>query len=206
MNLSANRGFSLVEMLVVLLIIGIIAAFAVPVVAGVSRSSRLTRAAATVGDQLALGRQAAIARNRTVEVRFYQFADPEVPGSPSSFRALQTFEVINARALSPLDKMQILPTAVIIDASPGLSSLVDPQKRILVSGADPLPRAGTNYHYVSLRFHPDGSTDLLPTQGPWFLTLHDEVRGDGLAQPPANFTTMEVDPINGSVKFFRPGL
>ena len=81
------------------------------------------------------------------------------------------------------------------------------QRRELVrSGTDPLPRVGANYRYVALRFHPDGSTDLLPTAGPWFLTLHDEVQGDGLAQPPANFSTIEMDPVNGSLKFFRPGL
>jgi uncharacterized protein (TIGR02596 family) len=206
MSRSAYRAFSLIEMLVVILIIGIIATFAVPIVTSVGRSSRLNRATQTVADQLALARQTAISRNHAVEVRFYQFADPETPGSSSSFRALQTLEVINARAISPLDKVQPLPASTIIDASPTLSSVLDPGKRAMAPGTDPLPRIGTSYLYVALRFHPDGSTDLLPTAGAWFLTVHDEVQGDGLARPPANFVTLEIDPINGSLKFFRPGL
>lgn len=206
MKRSSDSGFSLMEMLVVILIIGIIAAFAVPVVTGVNRSSRLARGAQIVADQLALARQTAITRNRQVEVRFYKFADPEELTSPSRFRGMQILEVINARALSPLDKVQPLPTTVIIDASATLSSLFDPAHKTPVLGADALPRVGTNYQYIALRFRPDGSTDLLPTQGPWFLTIHEEIYGDGLTRPPANFTTMEIDPINGGVKFFRPGL
>jgi uncharacterized protein (TIGR02596 family) len=206
MNLSSQSAFSLLEMLVVILIISIIATFAVPVVTGVNRSSQLATGTQIVADQLALARQTAISRNRQVEVRFYKFSDPEQPMSGSCFRALQTLEVINARTTSPLDKVQSLPTAVIIDSSATLSSLFDPAKKTPVPGVDPLPRVGPNYQYVSLRFRPDGSTDLLPTQGPWFITIHEEIRGDGLARPPANFTTVEIDPINGGVKFYRPGL
>lgn len=201
-----DSGFSLLEMLVVILIISIIAAFAVPVVTGVNRSSQLARGTQIVSDQLAIARQTAITRNRQVEVRFFQFADPEQPGSRNCFRGLQTLEVVNARTVSPLDKVQPLPTNVIIDASAALSSLLDPAQNAAVPGTDPLPRVGTNYQYVSLRFRPDGSTNLLPTKGPWFLTLHEEIHGDGLARPPANFATLEIDPINGGVKFYRPGL
>jgi uncharacterized protein (TIGR02596 family) len=201
-----DSGFSLLEMLVVILIISIIATFAVPVVTGINRSSQLARGTQIVADQLAIARQTAITRNRQVEVRFFKFADPEQPMSRNCFRGLQVLEVINPRAISPLDKMQPLPTNVIIDASAALSSLLDPAQKTAVPGADQLPRVGTNYQYVSLRFRPDGSTDLLPTKGPWFLTLHEEIYGDGLTRPPANFTTLEIDPINGSVKFYRPGL
>ena len=206
MKRSTCSAFSLVEMMVVILIISIIAAFAVPVVTGINRSSQLARGTQILADQLTLARQTAISRNRQVEVRFYQFADPETPGSRTSFRALQTLEVINARAVSPLDRVQTLPTSVIFDSAATLSSLFDSAKKPAVRGADPLPRVGTNYQYVSLRFRPDGSTDLLPTQGPWFVTVHEEIHGDGLAKPPANFVTVEIDPINGGLKFFRPGI
>jgi uncharacterized protein (TIGR02596 family) len=194
------------EMLVVILIISIIATFAVPVVTGINRSSQLSRGTQILSDQLNLARQTAIARNRQVEVRLYKYADPEQPNSLAAFRGMQTLEVLSPRAVSPLDRLQTLPTAVIIDSSATLSSLLDPNKKQLVSGSDPLPRMGTNYQYVALRFRPDGSTDLLPTQGPWFLTVHEEISGDGLTKPPANFTTLEIDPINGGIKFFRPGL
>ncbi len=206
MNRTAHRAFSLLELIVVIAIIGLIASMAVPVVGSVARSARLNQATQIITDQLAIARQTAIGRNHAVEVRFFQFADPDSPGSKSSYRALQTLEVINGRQMVPLDKVQNLPISTIADHAPALSSLLDPAKRTVVPGSDPMPRISTGYQYTAIRFRPDGSTDLLPTEGPWFLTLHDETAGDGLAKPPQNFTTIEIDPVNGSLKFYHPGL
>jgi uncharacterized protein (TIGR02596 family) len=191
-------------------IMAIILAFAVPATNTILRGNRMTQATQIIVDRLALARQTAITKNRAVEVRFYQFADPEVPGTAASFRALQALEVVKANVVLPLEKLQPLPTAIIIDSAQSLSSLLDPNdphKRTKVTAtisSPSLPRVGTNYSYVALRFRPDGSTDLLPT-AEWFLTLHSEVSGDGLTTPPANFVTVDIDPVSGTLKFFRPG-
>jgi hypothetical protein len=58
-----------------------------------------------------------------------------------------------------------------------------------------------------MHFTASGATDLLPTGGPsgsWFLTLHAETKGDGLSIPPPNFVTIQVDPVSGTLEFFRP--
>jgi uncharacterized protein (TIGR02596 family) len=204
MRRSPCLGFSLLEMLAVILIIGIIAGLLVPAASGIVRGTRLTQATQTIMDELGLARQTAIAKNRLVEVRLYQYSDPESPASSSRFRAVQTFQVVNSRWFFPLDKVQPLPTATIVDSAPVLSSVLDPATRPPSAGTEPLPVIGINYQYVAVRFHPDGSTDLLPTGGPWFLTLHDEVAGDALKQPPPNFSTIEIDPVNGSLHVFRP--
>ena len=204
MSRSTAAAFSLLEMIVVIAIVGIIAAMAIPVAGSVSRATKLTQASQTIGDQLAIARQTAIATNRAVEVRFYQYADPEVPGSKVAFRAIQALEIVNPRLITAVDKLQALPDSMIIDSAPVLSSILDPAKRTVSAGTDSLPRVGTNYKYVAMRFRPDGSSDLLPTAGTWFLTVHDEIQGDGLTQPPPNFATIEIDPVNGALKFFRP--
>lgn len=204
--MKLRSAFSLIELMVVMAIIAIVAAFVVPVAGNVSRGVKLSHATQTVGDEFATARQSAIGRNRMIEVRIYQYSDPEIPGSASCFRAVQMFEIINARSFSPLDKVQALPTATIIDSGAALSSLLDPAKVTIAKGVDALPRVGTNYNYVAFRFRPDGSTNLLPTAGTWFLTIHEETYGDGLALPPPNFDTLEVDPVNGSVRLFRPGV
>ena len=204
MSRSSRLGFSLLEMLAVILIIGIIAGVLVPAASGIVRGTRLTQATQTIVDELGVARQTAIGKNRLVEVRLYQYADPQTPASSSRFRAVQTFQVVNSRWFFPLDKVQPFPTSTIMDSAPGLSSVLDPTTRPPSAGTDPIPVVGTNYQYVAIRFHPDGSTDLLATGGPWFLTLHDEVNGDALNQPPANFSTVEIDPVNGSLHVFRP--
>jgi len=201
-----RSGFTLLELLLVMAILIIVIAIVAPAASTIIRGNRVSQAAQTVVDQMGLARQLALTRNHNVEMRFYRFADPEAPTSASSFRALQIFDMVSAAAAVPAGKMQMLPPRIIADSSANLSSLFDPGKRSVRAGVDPLPRVGTNYQYAVIRFRPDGSTDLLPTAGSWFLTLHDEATGDALSQPPANFVTVEVDPANGVVQLFRPGV
>jgi uncharacterized protein (TIGR02596 family) len=157
-----RSAFSLVELLIVVAIIGIIAGFGVPAVQGVLRGSALTQASSQLTDNLALARQHAISRNRTVEVRFYRFGDPEVPGetasdpSSGSFRALQYFEVNETGVSVPIGKYQRFPDTMMMNAGERLSTLLGEQttlgQRLVTSGEvkngknPELPRnVGVNY-------------------------------------------------------------
>lgn len=212
----ARAAFTLVEMLVVIVIIAIIARFTVPAVTGLIRGSAVTQASQMLTDQFSLARQQALSRNRAVEVRIYQCADPEVPGeviatqSTWSYRAFQMFEVVESGAAVPLDKVQRLPGAVIMNATATFSTIIagtGQTARTPTAASDPaLPRGvGLSYKYVAFRFLPDGSTNLSPTAtAGWFLTVHnlsDKPTGN---VPPPNFFTLQIDPVSGSTKGFRP--
>ncbi len=212
---SSRGGFSLIEMIVVVGIIAVIATFAVPAANTVIRGSQLTQASQVLSDQISLARQQAITKNRSVEVRFYRFADNEQPGEEADkpktgkFRAIQLFEVLETGTPVPMGKIHRLPTTVVINDGK-LTTLIDTNGTSSQSPKDPtntdpeLPRGvQRNYEYVAFRFLPDGSTNLMPTEN-WYATIHaltDQIEGDN---PPANFFTIQVDPVSGTTKSYRP--
>ena len=227
---SSRRAFSLIELVVVIAIIAIVAAFAVPAVGDIMKGSKLTQASQMLVDQFTLARQSALSRNRSIEVRFYRFGDPEVPGEDMTkpltgqFRAIQAFEIIESGAALPISRVEMLPVGIIMAAnttSPTetLSTLLDAQPQTQAVNdptAPPLPRGiKLNYEWVSFRYLSDGSTNLTPASS-WYVTLHgltDKPTSAGSSSggtsgggvtPPANFFTLQIDPVSGATKTFRP--
>lgn len=207
-------AFSLIELVVVIAIIAIIATFTVPAATTILRGSALTQASQTLTDQLSFARQRALSRNLAVEVRFYLYADPESPGETVSdsttwqYRAMQLFEVVESGVAVPIGKPERLPTSVVMEPNVAFSTLLSassqtPAKKPVSSDPE-LPRGVLkNYNYVAFRFQQDGSTNLAPAST-WFVTIRnltDKVTG---TKPPANFFTLQVDPVSGAVKGFRP--
>ena len=88
------KGFTLIEVLVVLSIIAVIVAFTIPAMAPALKGSKLRQAADQLEALLAGAHQRAITENRPVEVRFFRFEDPETPGSLPMYRAVQAAQVI----------------------------------------------------------------------------------------------------------------
>jgi uncharacterized protein (TIGR02596 family) len=227
--LSNARAFSLVELLVVISVIAIIAGFAVPAVTTMIRGSALSQGSQNIADQIVLARQLALSRNRSVEVRFYKFGDPETPGedpkNPDTgfFRACQTFEILDNGGALPTGGLTRLPAGVVMNEGE-LSTILKERPREKPKSSDPaLPdtQASRNYEYVALRFLPDGSTDLPPTgvEGggtngdSWYLTIHGtQIQSSGSGGPgrtatlPDNFFTLQIDPITGSTRSYRPSV
>ena len=210
--LPAQRtAFSLIELIVVIAIIAIIATFTVPAATTILRGSAITQASQSLTDQISLARQLALSRNRAVEVRFYQYADPEAPGEMITdqttwkYRAIQLFEIVESGVAIPLDKPQRLPVSVVIEPNIVFSTLI-PATPTKPTATDPdLPRGilKANYRYASFRFLQDGSTNL-SASSTWFVTIRNLTDSVVGTKPPANFFTIQIDPVSGAIKGFRP--
>jgi uncharacterized protein (TIGR02596 family) len=211
-------------LLLVVAIIAVLVALIAPAFNAIGKGLQLTQAGQMVSDQLGLARQAALSTSYPVEVRIYQFSDPEVPGETAGnanggkYRAIQSFEMVptasGSSTYTALTKMQRLPSTIIMDPGPALSDIIgNPQTApnmpaFANASAPPLnnlsiPRAGTSYNACYFHFLADGSTDLNLTanSGNWFLTMRDV---NDTAPTPKNFFTVEIDPYNGHIKTYRP--
>ena len=203
-----KNAFSLVELLVVIVIIGIIGSFAVPAVGQLLKGSALTQAANILTDQTAAARQQALTRNRSVEVRFFSFVDPEQVGETTPyFRAIQYFEIADGGIPNPTGRYVRFPNTVIMNPDPTLSSMLSDTPTSPNTNDPDLPRGvGRKYTYVSFRFQPDGATSL-PATSLSFITVHllNDLGRATASNPPPNFFTWMIDPVSGSSKIMRPG-
>lgn len=224
-KMPGGRAFSLVEILVVLSIIAVLMLLAVPAVEQMLKGSRVTVAGNLLVDQLNLAQQTAISTNQPVEVRIYKLPKPTsdpLTGALEEVRAIQVFKCKPDGTVEPADKPIFFPSGIVIVPNVAASSMLEvsdsdpntPDTAPFVDGAehtsadsDPvitLPRYDTNYSFRTFRFRSNGETDM--RQVPAFLSLVTETdpivdAGTGLRK---NYVTVQVDPVNGRTRLYRP--
>ena len=88
---SRSRAFTLIELIIVITIIGIMMAFTVPAITGALKANKLSQSSDLLRSQLAYAQLQAQKENAPIQVRFFQYNDPSLPGETEKFRAYQLF-------------------------------------------------------------------------------------------------------------------
>jgi len=191
---AISSAFSLIELLVVVAIIALMTVVTLPSISGVNQAGAINRAGQTLGDLVILARQEAVSKNRDIEVRVIDLADPMYPG----YRAIQLWIADEIGASSaPLGKIQKFPEGIVL-ASNTLSPLLTSDTS--VAGTTNFGALGSR-PYKGFRVRASGA--LPPAIGSTnnFLTVQLARDAD---IPPKNFYTIRVNPITGRVTVHRP--
>lgn len=206
-------AFSLVEIMIVMVIIAVVLALAIPSIEPMMKGSKLTTAADNFRFRLSEARARAIADNRAVQIRLLKFDDRSMPGEKEYFQAFQAgrFQArkdadgndTSTFIFEPIGGVVRLPDGIAINSQKTLSSLIN-DDRIPERSFDLDIGGNDSVKYRAFTFRPDGSTDLPKRAGDiWFFTLtqfRDEDQGN---TSPDNFITLMVDAYNGLVKLYQ---
>lgn len=196
-----KRAFSLVELLVVIAIVLIMATFAAPALTSVLRGSNLNRAGQMIADQITFARQAAVLKNREVQVRFFTSASGTV-NEVSGLQLWQVEEGLAGPITNAAGRVQKLPENVIFNPNANISPLLSvPENQGGVAGTMVVSSVGT-VNYTGFRVRANGMLDnAIRTNN--FLTLQNSTP-PATASAPANFYTVQINPITGKVISYRP--
>lgn len=203
MHISA---FSLIELLVVIAIIITLTVMAVTGFNSISRSTNLADAAQRLGDQIALARQTAVARNLPVEVRLYKLPDfDSTTGGASLWRGVQIF-VMDGTNAAPVSRLALFPRRVIISEEATISPLMSGLGAEITPTSNVGAFTAANVRYKSFTIRPNATLSAntsIPDLN-WFLTLYheNEPKPDGLK--PKNFATVQINPVTSKVAILRP--
>lgn len=197
-----QRGFSLVEMIVVTAIIAMMFAFAVPYTLGVLQAANLTSAGDTLMQKIAFAQQRALTSNQPVALDFYLYTKDEIKGCHAIQLASYDPVTSQTTALEPPiywgDQ-----NAILLEGT--LSPMFDAAQTSTTGQAvqNPFQSLGATFHRII--FYPNGSTSLrVPLRTAYVTLISTKNYKPDLSDPPPNYYTIQVDPVTGRGHSYRP--
>lgn len=188
-------GFSLIELLSVVVIILVSMSLLVPAFQGIMQSSSLTSTAASIQDELSLARALAVANTRRTQVRFYRF------GEGNHYRAMRVFLETPNGTPEAARRIVRLPDGIIIDSGGTLSPVLATTPSSSGSETNAAPGLPSPVPYAGFRFEPSGAVDVASSATNSYFTVRALTDS---ASPPRNFATILIQPETGRATTFRP--
>ena len=208
------------ELLVVVAIIGMLAALAMGGLSNTVRSSKLTNAAQRVADTINIARQTAAARNLPVEVRFYELPYfGQTAGGAHLTRGMILYiqdTPLNSVTASTnkvaLTKPYFFPERIVAwqTASPFLNASVVNYVPYTAAKEKFGVITNTSLNYYAFTINPNGrlSPSTLNTLSNYITLVNWEqdqpCNASTLPKVPKNCATIQVDPMTAKATIFRP--
>ena len=229
-----RRGFSLIEMLVVVSIVVMLLALATPALTRTLQASRLSGAGEAMMGSIAEAQQTALTTNPPVDVRFFSFTE-DLDQAPV-YHSYQLFKITQSTQNSggsatvtekvvPVGNLIRLPEGIIIPTDSALSGAFSSSSGGASTGLpDTKENSQVGYAGVSgatynaIRFMPDGTCRTVGAASNGMAKLEFQTLpnnfftmtfGSGttvtLANLPKNFYTVHIDPYTGKARSYKPG-
>ena len=197
------------EMLVVISVIGLIAATTAPMLFSTMKANRLSVAGDEIASRISLAQQLAVSGNHEVELRFYHYADPDDPTSKDHYRATLVAlpapdpSAPGAIKTTVLSELSYLRNGIVIGKNSALSPTLEESSRA-DNTDDEKPIPGVTANYKSIRFLPDGTCDVTVVPADAYLTIVEEHDLKTQGEVPKNFFAVQIDHYTSRITTHRP--